>query len=329
MYLKTFELFREWLPVRFYRQEDQALVDWCFVGKDRLTKPFFDESISQRFRKPFNLLFRHQTPIGFLGELNEFSKGVKPTGFIFHLSRCGSTLVSQMLAALERNIVISEASPIDAVLRAENVPESERIRWLQWMINALGQKRNETEENLFIKFDSWNALELDLIGRAFPDVPWIFLYRNPVEIIVSQMRQRGAYMIPGVISDILPELSFEESIRIPPEEFCARILAKVCQNVIKPLQNGDGLAVNYAQLPAAVEETILKHFNFELSGNDLEIINAATKFNAKNPYLNFTGDTESKKKEASAAAIEAAEKLVNPIYKELEIIRTSMQQTSL
>ena len=325
MYLKTFELFREWLPVRFYRQVDQAFVDWCFVGKDRLTKPFFDESISQRFRKPFNLLFRHQTPIGFLGELNEFSKGVKPTGFIFHLSRCGSTLVSQMLAALERNIVISEASPIDAVLRAENVPESERIRWLQWMINALGQKRNETEENLFIKFDSWNALELGLIGRAFPDVPWIFLYRNPVEIIVSQMRQRGAYMIPGVISDILPELSFEESIRIPPEEFCARILAKVCQNVIKPLQNGDGLAVNYEQLPAAVEQTILKHFNFELSGNDLEIMNVATKFNAKNPYLNFSGDTESKKKEASAAAIEAAEKLVNPIYRELEIIRTSMQ----
>ena len=33
------------------------------------------------------------------------------------MSRCGSTLVSQMLAALPQNIVISEAAPIDAVVQ--------------------------------------------------------------------------------------------------------------------------------------------------------------------------------------------------------------------
>ena len=35
--------------------------------------------------------------------------GIDPTGFIFHLARCGSTLVSQMLAALPEHIVLSEA----------------------------------------------------------------------------------------------------------------------------------------------------------------------------------------------------------------------------
>lgn len=323
MDLKTFELFREWLPVRGYWQENRALIDWCFVGKERLTKPFFDNSIEIRFREPFNLLFRHQTPIEFLGELHDFSEGLKPTGFIFHLSRCGSTLVAQMLAALERNVVISEASPIDFVLRAKNVAEDERVRWLRWMIGALGQKRNAADENYFVKFDSWHALELHLIKRAFPDVPWIFLYRNPVEVIVSQMRQRGAYMIPGVVKDVSSDLTFEESIRLSGEEYCARMLASICRSVREPLKNGEGLAINYTQLPDIVNPVVLEHFGVELTGEELEKMFAATKVHAKNPSMSFTADSESKQREASAKALEAAEKYVNPLYEEIEAIRES------
>lgn len=321
MDLKTLELFRDWLPVRCFWQENEAFVDWCFVGKERLTKPFFDNSIELRFREPFNLLFRHQTPIEFLGELEDYSKGLKPNGFIFHLSRCGSTLVSQMLAALDRNIVISEAAPLDFVLRAKNVSEERRIRWFRWMVNALGQKRNEREANFFIKFDSWSVVEFGLIKRAFPDVPWIFLYREPVEIIVSQMRQRGAYMIPGVVKGILPDLSFEEAIRLPAEEYCARMLAAICRAVREPLKNGSGLAVNYMQLPGVMKTEILEHFRVGFTESELEKMFAATRVHSKNPSLNFTSDSESKKKEASAAAIAAAEKFADPFYEEFEIIR--------
>jgi hypothetical protein len=329
MDIKEFENFRGWIPVRCFRQENEAFVDWCFLGNERLTEPFFDDSILKRFREPFNLLFRHQTSIDFLGELNDLSKGLKPSGFIFHLSRCGSTLVSQMLAALERNIVISEASPLDFVLRAAEIPEKTRIKWLQWMVNALGQQRNPLEENFFIKFDSWNTLELQLIKRAFPDVPWIFLYRNPVEVIVSHIRQRGAHMIPGLIPGLLPELSFDESIRISPEEFCAQILGKVCRSALDSLKNGAGLAVNYAELPEAVESKILNHFKVQTSPEDLEKMLSTTKFNAKNPGMDFSADTEKKRKEASAEAVRAAEKYVVPVYEELENVRKNAQKTSL
>ena len=329
MDLRTFELFRDWLPVRLYRQGNRVLVDWCFVGKERLTQPFFDEAIERRFRQPFNLLFRHQTDLEFLGELHDLSKGVKPTGFIFHLSRCGSTLVSQMLAALERNIVISEAPPIDFVLRARDFDEERRVEWLRWLVNALGQKRNEAETNLYIKFDSWNAVDLALIRRAFPEVPWIFLYRNPVEIIVSQMRQRGAQMIPGLVGNLLPEPDLEESLRIPAEEYCARVLAMVCRSVLEPLKNGAGLPVNYEQLPAAALDLIPAHFGVRLTAPEIEKMSAATEFNAKNPRLNFTGDSDAKRKEASAEALAAAKKFVDPFYEEFEIIRKTAQQNRL
>jgi hypothetical protein len=327
MDIKDFENFRDWIPVRAFWREDQALVDWCYLGRERLIEPFFDDSIMKRFRQPFNLLFQHQTEIEFLGKLNEVFPGIKPTGFIFHLSRCGSTLVSQMLAALPQNIVISEASPVDFVIRSKSIAEEQRINWLRWMVNALGQKRNHAEENYFIKFDSWNTLELNLIKRAFPDVPWIFLYREPVEVIVSHIRQRGAHMIPGLIKEILPELSFEKSLQMPPEEYCARVLGRICQSALDTLRNGEGLAVNYTELPEAVGRILRSHFKVGLSENDLETMFGTTKFNAKNPNLNFVADTEEKKKQASPEALRAAERFVNQYFEELENIRKNTQKT--
>ena len=81
------------------------MVDWGCLGKERFTDPLFEQTIDVCLRHPFNLLFRHQTPIELLGEVAATFPMVPPSGFIFHLSRCGSTLVSQMLAALPQNIV--------------------------------------------------------------------------------------------------------------------------------------------------------------------------------------------------------------------------------
>src|SRR5215208_1425097 len=107
-----------WVPIRLYREQSSAFVDWCYPGERRFTDPFFDQTVEQCLRHPFNLLFRHQTPIETLGQRHESHPGLPPAGFIFHLSRCGSTLITQMLAALAKNVVISEAAPIDSVLRA-------------------------------------------------------------------------------------------------------------------------------------------------------------------------------------------------------------------
>lgn len=328
------ENFSEWMPVRFYRRENRAFVDWCFVGKERFVEPFFDQTIERLFCSPFNLLFRHQTPIEFLGELNAASQDViKPNGFIFHLSRCGSTLVSQMLAALAQNVVLSEAPPINSVLRSnpENLPDAtdaavtdeKRIEWLRWLVGAFGRKRNAEEEYLYIKFDSWSTLDLALIERAFPDVPWVFLYRNPLEIIVSHLKRRGAQMIPGAVSHILPELGLEEASRIPAEEYFARVLARICESVLEFLPHRNAILVNYTELPEAVFSRILGHFRAAASYSpaDVEKLKTAAQFNAKMPQMSFVADAATKQKEASAAAREASEKWVEPLYRRLENLR--------
>jgi hypothetical protein len=226
-----------------------------------------------------------------------------------------------MLASLGQNIVISEASPIDFIVRKGEIDDEVRVAQLRLLINAYGQQRNAEEKNLFIKFDSWNTISLDVIRRAFPDVPWVFLYRNPVEIIVSHIRQRGAHMIQGLIPEILPELSLDEALRLSAEEYCARVMEKICRSALDALKKGDGLAINYHELPGAVSEKILPHFGVSISEKDVEKMLAVTKFNAKNPVMNFSADSESKKREASAAAAGAAENFVNPFFEELENIR--------
>jgi gluconate kinase len=319
------ENFKDWLPVRIYQRENELFADWCYMGDERFVQPFFDETIERRLRQPFNLLFRHQTSIKFLGELYEQNPGLPPNGFIFHMSRCGSTLVARMLAALTQNIVLSEPPPVDSVLRSNTknsaISDEQRIDWLKWIASALGQKRNDEEEHYFIKFDSWNTLDLNLIELAFPDVPWIFLYRNPVEVIVSQMRQRGAQMVPGSLGQILPGLDLAQILQMPPEEYCARILARICENALSAAKSKNALMINYNQLPEVFAPKILKHFRVDYAPKDIEQMKVAAHYNAKMPQMEFEPDSEAKKRDASRAATEAAEKWVNPLYERLEKIR--------
>src|SRR5688572_22366488 len=95
-----------WVPARFFWREGKPMVDWCYLGSQRFETGFFEQTIGKCMTRPFNLLFRQQTPIEVLEEWHEIRPGLKPTGLVFHMSRCGSTLVSQMLTAIPTNVVI-------------------------------------------------------------------------------------------------------------------------------------------------------------------------------------------------------------------------------
>ncbi len=150
------------------------------------------------------------------------------------MSRCGSTLAAANAGGLvDGNIVLSEADPIDAVLRAplhhSHVTDVDRRAWLQAIVSALGQRRHADEAHLFIKFESWSVLELALIREAFPDVPWVFLYRDPVEVLVSQLRLRGRTMSPGPFASRYLGMDLVTATRMDPDEYCARLLARLCE----------------------------------------------------------------------------------------------------
>ena len=315
---------KDWVPIRIYRRDAAMYVDWCCMAGQRFTHPFFQDTIHQRMREPFNLVFRHQTPIELLGELYDSATPAPPTGFIFHMSRCGSTLVAQMLAALPKNIVISEAPPIDTVIAAERTrAASLRGDWLRWVIAALGQQRPREEQNYFIKFDSWNTLDLSFIRAVFPEVPWIFLYRDPIEVLVSQMNQRGIHMVPGAVEKLLHDVNPQQAAQMPVEEYCARVLGEICSAAYDNAKDRFALLVNYDELPQAATHAILQHFGVSFTEEETECMKRAARYNSKTPAMFFESDKGQKQGQATDAVRRAVEDWIAPIYARLEDRRTA------
>ncbi|MGE8146390.1 sulfotransferase family protein [Pseudomonas frederiksbergensis] len=301
-----------WLPIRVWQQAGEWQVDWCWLGDTPLHQPFFREAVDDAMRLPFNQAFRRQTPLAVLGDWQAESPGLAPSAFIFHASRCGSTLISQMLAQLDDHIVISEPPPLDALLRSD-LPTVERRAALAGLLSAYGQRRVGSEQRLVIKLDAWNIAELPLLRECFPDTPWLFVYRDPLEIAVSHQRRPGMHMVPGMIgaSGLDDELPIDSR-----EDYIARRVGRLLSMGLAHCRELGGLAVNYSELPDAMAGRLAGFFG--LDDEQLQQVFAAVGRHAKQPSQVFVGDSDSKRREASALLIERVELWARGPYQALE-----------
>ena len=320
-----------WLPVDVCATADgRRAVGWAYAGRRRLVEPFFEDSARVLQRRPFNRFCKLWTPLdGFLRAPESSAPEptcLEPTGFIFHMSRCGSTLAAQMLAASPANVVISEAPPIDAVVQmaadAPNRAAAEAAALLKAMVGAYGQRRSGEERRFFIKLDSWHTLAMPLFRMAFPSTPWIFLYRDPVEVMVSQVRQRGVQMVPAFVPPKLYGLEAADWTRT--ESYCAQVLKAVCDPVPAAYAGGGGRLVNYDQMPQAVFDTVLPHFGVACSGEERAQMDAAAQVDAKAPSFAFSSDMDSKQAAATPAILTACSAYLDPVYRRLEDLRRSV-----
>lgn len=314
----------QWMPIGIRARPPGWAATWCFFEGIRPTDPFFQQTLNHALGDPARMLFLRETPVGFLADLARDHPGIAPSGFIFHLSRCGSTLVSRMLASLARNLVISEAPVIDqAIQLAERgalgaPPGSTAV--LRGLVSAIAQPRNG-EDRLFIKFDSWHVRQLPAILDAFPEVPWIFLYRDPVEILVSQGRMLGSQMVPGIVDP--RRLGIDPGSVDPAAlgEYSARVLAQLCRAAIANRGLGRGLFVNYSELPGAVHGPISRHFGADPSPAESSAMADCARFDAKAPGMAFEADSAAKQREAGEGTRILARQWLAAPYGELEAIR--------
>ncbi len=309
-----------WLPVNVLPARGEICIDWAFFGARALAEPFYEDSIREALGYPLNRLVRHRTRLIDLPKVVAAQTVLAPSGFIFHMSRCGSTLVSQMLAADPHNIVVSEAAPIDAAVRlnAGNAGDL-HAALLTAMVCALGQRRTPEQARYFVKLDSWHTLALPLFRRAFPGVPWVFLYREPGAVLASQLIQRGIQTVAEYMPPALFGLSADDAL--DSNAYCARVLSRTCEAVVEPLAQGGGLLVNYRDLPDALWTQILPHFGLTAGAGERERMAQAAQFDAKVPGLPFSGSADAKKSVLDGEMRQLAERLIGPIYARLESLR--------
>src|SRR5688572_23664018 len=166
-----------------------------------LAEPFFQQTIE---RAKANGQSRGElfTEFDALLQLEQSFDSVEPTGFIFHSSRCGSTLVANACRAITNSIVLSEANAIDKLIARfitdapdGSVKESMYSVFLRSVVHALGQRRNGSEQHLFVKFACCSFAQIERVKRIWPRVPWVFLYRDPVETIVSNVSSVPPWLV--------------------------------------------------------------------------------------------------------------------------------------
>jgi hypothetical protein len=278
--------------------------------------------IAAAVKRPFSLLFRHQTPIETLAELDAANAGLEPTGFIFHMSRCGSTLISQMLAALPQNVVISEPRLVEFVFaehpRFGSISEEQRISWLQAVVRALSRRRNPAEKHFFIKFDSWQTVFLPLIRQAFPQVPYVFVFREPLAVMASHEREPAAQMVPGTLDHRQLGLEPAALAQMPLLEYCARVLARICSAALAQPPNAHALFVNYARLPDGVLDTLIPFFGINCSESDKHLMRQVAEFDAKSPSIRFERGRRERPQTISKDTVQVAQELLFPLHARLE-----------
>lgn len=290
-----------WTPV-WIRAAGDPVVDWAIVGEP-LTDPFFEQTADRAMRRPFNRVFARSTPLGVLRQLGAHALPLTPDGFVFHMSRCGSTLVAQMLAALASSIVVSEAQPLDAIValyRAGRLSEDDAVVTLRGVLSALGRPRLG-ERRLFVKFHASHVLELPLLARAFPHVPWVFLFREPRAVLSSQAQTLGAETFGG------------ETGVVPDEQLAASAVAGYCEAALRHASIGRSSFVEYARLPDAVFDEILPFFGVRLEDGDAERLNVVARRDTKRP-----GEFASREQPSPSPRIdELAARLLDPAYEAL------------
>lgn len=273
---------RNWFPV----VAAPAQLGWRHVGEKRFTEPFFSDTLAGLPR------LYCRTPYAALAQ---FEDVLAPSAFIFHVSRCGSTLLTQALAALAHCVVMSEPPVLDAFLR-ERGPgplDDDAVRVFRQLVGALGQRRAECENALVIKLDSWHIHNLASIRRAFPATPCIFLYREPAAVLASHRRRRGPQMVPGMIAPARLGIDAGSLAPADLDGYAIMVLESLFASALAQAGEHGLILLNYDQLPGAIVPDLLARMSIRYSAQDSDAIRQRASFHSKNGGSLFGGDPDS------------------------------------
>lgn len=291
------------------------------------------------------------------------TKNLDLKGVVFHESRCGSTLVANSLIAMNpvKHRVYSESAPPIAALKVcgqavdgdeEESPCSidQGAKILRDVMFLMGRSSDSKEERYFFKIQSAGTQNLAIFRRAFPATPWIFVYRDPVQVMMSHFAQgsRSAVCLrsrrkpPRILQRLARKRGYtaleegqddasgsddkEKDLEsMGPHEYCAAHLATLTETAADHIHQSSGLGrpVNYANLPHILYEQILPAWDVPVSETEKENIQKISGVYSKgrgDMKGEWHEDSEKKEAMASPEVQEAAKIFLQRSFDQLEKI---------
>ncbi|RKH25485.1 hypothetical protein D7V77_17450 [Corallococcus sp. CA041A] len=321
-------LWKGWLPAAVRLEADVPRVLWLQAGEHYEEAPFYRHAVEALMRREPRIT-RNRTSLGTVNLVGDVLDALKPSGFIFHMSRCGSTLVQNALRCLDGSIVPGEPEPLCTLLTpySPSVWPGEREDWearrdalLRSMVRIFGQRRRPGDRRYFVKFTSRNSVQIDVIRRLWPDVPWLFVYRNPVDVMVSNLSRPPGWMrMPADWKTLHFGWSGEQLADMTPEEYCARVVGSFCSAAARSA-DGRAFLLNYEDIDLPRIRAVMEAFGVRPTRAEQARAEESLRVYSKDPsgQRAFTGDTALKRRVAGPAVERAAERWALPAFSALD-----------
>ena len=315
----------KYLPVHFTIRSDSMSVRWLEIGSAPLSDPFFFQTL-QRSR---NVEQRPEwdSDIKLLVAAAASLPAIVPTGFIFHLSRCGSTLLANVLRTAQQTVVLSEARPIQKLLQRRvfgnsPFPVEEWVAMRRMLLDSVVTLYGNTlcgpQANVVIKGNGLDLLDISLVRSVWPGVPAVVLIRDPVEIMVSVAKKGAGWVALRKSSRVAAETfgwGEGEVLAMTQEEYCARALGRFCGAAFEAIDSSCRV-LDYTSLNVNTIYQIAEFFGLQLPPRTSPVITEALETYSKDPVgsCRFVADGQEKQRDATAAIRDAAHTFAEEPY---------------
>lgn len=308
-----------WTPVALHLDAPEPSIEWQDLGRVRFEEPFFDETVL-RWKAANPQARTLRTGVDALFVLDQ-APSLNPSGFIFHLSRCGSTLLARLMQQIPGCTVVSEPAIINHLLQMNgtNVDRATQARLLRLLIRALGRQRFVDERHYILKLSSWNIRKLEVFRSAFPRTPLVWLQRKPAEVMASLLAHepewRALQGAPEKAASLF-EMTAGEVATSTLEAFYAGALASLLRAASSPMPS-DILTVDYSELPQAAWTTVAPYFGLKLNAGEIGLMEAQSRFYSKNAKLTMFERSEVEKNALPRLIRQLVDAELDSLYREL------------
>lgn len=280
----------QWLPYCY--QTKTHSICWC-IPQGHAIEPFHDQYIERCRRLPLNQLITPRTSLESLLGGQIIHNLLQPAGFIFHLSRCGSTLVSGCLAEISNTCVLSESPLLTEIMLDDSLTEKEKQYLLPQLIHLQGCT-SRSKYQVIIKWNAWDIFFWPLIRALYPKVPVVLLVRDPVEILASHQRSAGRHMAgEKSLSHLSP--AFSIGVQENMLDLRINVLDQLINKMLQVTAGNHALVVDYAQLISMKIIDIARFFGVTVTAEEREHIGRRMQVHSKEHHRPFAGDVQQKR----------------------------------
>ncbi len=303
-----------WLPVRAALQPDGLYLALREIPPAELRDAFMQETVARVAGAESILCIGR-------GDAAEMPADAAPAGIVFHVARCGSTVISQLLKEHAGLAVYAEPQPLNELLLPPQAwPRDDFAAALRSLGAAFARHAGG---RYVLKLSSWNTLYCELVADAFPRTPWVLSLRDPIEVCVSLLAQLPAWLQESAPpAQRLYRLVQPDGAPRTAEERVARVFGAFCDAAAR-LVRGRGRLIRYESLPDAVWDVAAPHFGLAVNDDERRRMAAAGRRYSKSPVgraAAYADDSERKRDAASDALRRAIDEFARPAYDRLRRI---------